>query len=35
MYPRVLAASGIPYPDLVSRLIDHALRRAGKIQGSD
>jgi D-alanine-D-alanine ligase len=33
MYPRVLAASGVPYPVLVSRLIDHALRRAGKIQG--
>jgi D-alanine-D-alanine ligase len=35
MYPRVLAASGVPYPDLVRRLIDHALRRAGKIQGSN
>jgi D-alanine-D-alanine ligase len=34
MYPRVLAASGVPYPELVSRLIDHALRRAGKIQDS-
>jgi D-alanine-D-alanine ligase len=35
MYPKVLAASGVPYPDLVRRLIDHALRRAGKIQDSD
>jgi D-alanine-D-alanine ligase len=35
MYPRLLAASGVPYPVLVSRLIDHALRRAEKVQGLD
>ena len=34
MYPRVLAASGVPYPVLVGRLINNALRRAGKIRGS-
>jgi D-alanine-D-alanine ligase len=34
MYPRVLAASGVPYPVLVGQLINNALRRAGKIRGS-
>lgn len=29
MYPRVLEASGVPYPELTRRLIRHALRRAG------
>jgi D-alanine-D-alanine ligase len=34
MYPRVLAASGVTYPDLVRRLIDNAMRRAGKTRSS-
>ncbi|QND51868.1 D-alanine--D-alanine ligase [Phyllobacterium sp. 628] len=29
MYPKALGASGISYPELVDRLIDHALARAG------
>jgi len=29
MYPKVLAASGVSYGDLVDRLIRHALKRAG------
>ncbi|SEE39459.1 D-alanine--D-alanine ligase [Rhizobiales bacterium GAS188] len=29
MYPKVLEASGVSYPDLVDRLIRHALKRAG------
>jgi D-alanine-D-alanine ligase len=28
MYPKTLAASGIAYPDLVGRLIEHAIERA-------
>ncbi|MBA8877179.1 D-alanine--D-alanine ligase family protein [Phyllobacterium myrsinacearum] len=28
MYPKTLGASGIPYPELVDRLIQHALHRA-------
>lgn len=35
MYPLVLAASGVPYPELAGRLIAHALRRAGRTQGPD
>jgi len=30
MYPRMWAASGVPYPQLLDRLIDAALRRAGR-----
>ena len=30
MYPKVLEASGIPYPELVDRLIRHALARADR-----
>ncbi|MFI5012640.1 MAG: D-alanine--D-alanine ligase family protein [Hyphomicrobiales bacterium] len=30
MYPKLLAASGVSYPDLVDRLIRHALKRAGR-----
>ncbi len=32
MYPRVLAASGVPYPELTRRLIRHALARAARMQ---
>ncbi len=35
MYPRVLAASGVPYPVLAGRLIGHALRRAARVHGAD
>ncbi len=28
MYPKVFAESGIPYPELIDRLIRHALKRA-------
>jgi len=35
MYPRVLAASGVPYSDLTGRLIRHALRRAARMHGAD
>jgi D-alanine-D-alanine ligase len=31
MYPKVLAASGVSYPELVDRLIRHALKRAGTL----
>ena len=27
MYPKTLAASGVAYPDLVGRLIEHAVAR--------
>lgn len=30
MFPRMWAASGVPYPELVDRLITSALRRAGR-----
>ncbi len=30
MYPRLLALSGVPYPELLRRLIDHALTRHGR-----
>ncbi|HMC40430.1 MAG TPA: hypothetical protein VKI19_12260, partial [Acidimicrobiales bacterium] len=30
MYPRMWAASGIPYPELVDQLIDQAVRRAAR-----
>jgi D-alanine-D-alanine ligase len=30
MYPRMWAASGVPYPELVDRLIASALARAGR-----
>jgi D-alanine-D-alanine ligase len=30
MYPRLLALSGVPYPQLVSTLIDLALARHGR-----
>jgi D-alanine-D-alanine ligase len=30
MYPLAFAASGVPYPELVDRLIRHALARAGR-----
>jgi len=30
MYPRVWAASGVPYPELIDRLIATALARAGR-----
>jgi D-alanine-D-alanine ligase len=30
MYPMALAASGVSYPEIVERLIAHALQRAGK-----
>ena len=30
MYPKTLGASGIPYPELVDRLIQHALDRADR-----
>lgn len=35
MYPRMLAASGVTYPELVDRLIRHALRRAGVEEAAD
>jgi D-alanine-D-alanine ligase-like ATP-grasp enzyme len=30
MYPLAFKASGVPYPELVDRLIQHALARAGR-----
>jgi D-alanine-D-alanine ligase len=30
MYPRMWAASGVPYPELVDELVEQALRRAGR-----
>jgi D-alanine-D-alanine ligase len=30
MYPMALTASGVSYPEIVERLIAHALQRAGK-----
>jgi D-alanine-D-alanine ligase len=30
MYPRMWAATGVDYPTLVDRLIQSALRRAGR-----
>jgi D-alanine-D-alanine ligase len=30
MYPKVMAASGVPYPELLDRLIAHGLKRAGR-----
>jgi D-alanine-D-alanine ligase len=34
MYPKVMEAMGVSYPELVDRLIRHALARAGKGPGS-
>jgi D-alanine-D-alanine ligase len=31
MYPKALAASGIPYPDLIDRVIRHGLARARRV----
>ncbi|MBO0663844.1 ATP-grasp domain-containing protein [Jiella sp. CQZ9-1] len=33
MYAKVMAASGIPYAEVVDRLIAHGLRRAGRTAG--
>ena len=30
MYPKLMAASGIAYPDLIDRLVRHGLARAGR-----
>ena len=35
MYPKAMAASGVSYPELVDRLIRHALARAARSQAGD
>jgi D-alanine-D-alanine ligase len=30
MYSKAMAASGVPYPEIIDRLIDHALARASR-----